>query len=126
VQAGLPMLAASDCPETWPAGVWKGDRAIPEAAYRALSSQQGAAFRFDYWRVPEASKRIGRPFLGTSFSTYGESTDHFAEVVRDYGAVVPGGVGAPLIPGYPLGLVWRWEALPSSGAMRRARQPATP
>jgi hypothetical protein len=107
--SGLPMLAASNCPPSWPDGVWKGDHPIEESAYKTLFDQQGATFSFKYWQIPESLKRVDKPFLGTNFSSYGESTDHYKEILEAYGSVIPGGVGAPAIQGYPLGIVWHWE-----------------
>jgi hypothetical protein len=77
--------------------------------YRRLFQDRGASFRFDYWRVPDSLKQLDT-YLGSHESTYGESSDHHAEILPDYGAVLPGGVGAPRFQGYPLGLVWRFEA----------------
>ncbi|HEX9728120.1 MAG TPA: hypothetical protein VGA37_06435 [Gemmatimonadales bacterium] len=105
---GLPLLAGSDCPETWAAGGFGGDRPIPVDAWLARFAELGPGFRFDYWQVPDRAKVDGR--LGDRFATYGAISDHYADILDDYGAVIPGGEGAPRIPGYPLGLVWHFDA----------------
>ncbi|MCH7876582.1 MAG: hypothetical protein IH965_14975, partial [Gemmatimonadetes bacterium] len=105
---GLRLLAGSDCPETWPADGFGGDRPIPAEAWRQLFAQQRSAFQFDYWRVPDSLKAHGA--LGDRFATYGEISDHYAEILASYGSVVPGGVGEPQFEGYPLGLIWRFDA----------------
>lgn len=108
VPSGTPLLATSDCTATWPSAGWQGDRTAPLEGYEQLFQQQGAAFAFDYWRVPDALKRPG-PFAGTNLSTYGEVSDHNADILEGFGSVVPGGAGQPGIAGYPLGLTVRFE-----------------
>jgi hypothetical protein len=107
--AGLPLLAASNCPDTWPGGVWGGDREIAQEGWKTLFDAQGDAFRWDYWQVPDSLKKEGM-FAGTNFSTYGETSDHWADILPGYGSAIPGGSGDPSIGGWPLGLVWRFEA----------------
>ena len=106
---GLPVLAASDCRATWGGGVWRGDRATPRRAFERRFQQLGSAFTFDYWRVPDSLKRADS-FLGSRRTTYGATSDHYAEILAHYGSVIPGGVGEPDLEGYPLGLVWRFDA----------------
>ena len=105
----LPVLAASDCPDTWGGGVWRGDRATPRRAFERRFQQLGSAFTFDYWRVPDSLKRADS-FLGSRRTTYGATSDHYAEIIARYGSVIPGGTGEPDLEGYPLGLVWRFDA----------------
>lgn len=106
---GLPLLASSNCADTWAGGVWTGDRETPIEGWKQLFDAQGDAFRWDYWRVPDELKQAGQ-FAGTNFSTYGESSDHFADILTGYGEAIPGGTGDPTVGGWPLGLVWRFEA----------------
>jgi hypothetical protein len=106
---GLSPLASSDCPATWPAGVRGGDGEVTREGWKALFDLQGYNFRWDYWQVADSLRKT-RPFLGTNFSTYGETSDHDAEILTLYGSVIPGGTGDPKIQGWPLGLVWRFEA----------------
>jgi hypothetical protein len=111
--SGAPLLASSNCPDTWPgapaAPVWGGDRTTALEGYQALFDADPTEFRFDFWQVPDSLKRAG-PFMGTNFSTYGETSDHFTEVLGSYGSVIPGGSGDPTVTGWPMGLVWRFEA----------------
>ncbi|HEX9727606.1 MAG TPA: hypothetical protein VGA37_03760 [Gemmatimonadales bacterium] len=106
---GLPLLAASNCPDTWADGVWGGDRSIAGEAWKTKFDADGGAFEWNFWQVPDDQKRDS-PFLGTNFSTYGESSDHYAEILAGYGAAIPGGTGDPAFQGYPLGLVWHFES----------------
>jgi hypothetical protein len=106
---GLPLLAASNCPDTWANGVWGGDRTAPVESWKQLFDAQGAAFAFDYWRMPDDLKRTG-PFMGTNFSSYGETSDFYTDILPTYGSAIPGGTDDPGVDGYPLGLVWRFEA----------------
>lgn len=105
---GLPLLAESNCAETWPNGVWKGDRNTTQDAYLKLFAAQGNNFTFNYWQVPDSLKSAD-PFLGSNFSTYGETSDHYADILTGYGSAVPGGTGDPKFDGWPLGLIWHFE-----------------
>ncbi|MCH7874962.1 MAG: hypothetical protein IH965_06670 [Gemmatimonadetes bacterium] len=105
---GLPLLPASNCPETWGNGVWQGDRTTPVEGWLQLLQQQGQNFAFDFWRVPDDLKRPGL-FMGTGFSSFGETSDHYSEILQSYGSVIPGGTGDPAFEGWPLGLIWRFE-----------------
>jgi len=105
--AGIPVLATSDCPPSWPAGGFDGPTAIGPEGWLAHRTQAGGGFTWEYWRAPSRF-RSGFP-LGT-FSTYGLISDHYKEQRTRFGAVLPGGVGAPQIEGYPLGLDWRFDA----------------
>jgi hypothetical protein len=107
--AGLQLLALSNCPQTWPGGTWLGDRPIPTASWIALFQSQGAAFRFDFHRVPANLKQQDR-FLGANLSTYGVASDHHSGIRATYGNVIPGGVGDPTNDGWPLGLDFEFQA----------------
>jgi hypothetical protein len=108
--AGQQLLPTSDCPETWGTDGWLGAHPIDAAGFAELVRQRGDAFGFDFWRVPLEYQNRDAPFLGTNHHTYGETSDYSAEVLANYGRVVPGGVGAPRVKGYPLGLLIRFEA----------------
>jgi hypothetical protein len=108
--AGYQLLPGSDCPATWGSDGWKGAHPIDQAGYKALFDALGTNFTFDFWRVPEQYQRLDKQFLGTRFTVYGETTDYSSDVLPLYGAVVPGGSGAPTIQGYPLGLLLHFEA----------------
>jgi hypothetical protein len=108
--AGYQLLPTSDCPETWGSDGWQGAHPIEQAGWQALFDARGDGFRFDFWRVPPGDQRLDRPFLGTRFHTYGETSDYSSDVLPNYGAVVPGGVGQPAIQGYPLGLLLHFDA----------------
>ena len=100
-------LATSDDPVTWPTGGFGGDHPIHEQTW-AWYLDQSASTGFDFWKLPDEFKDTTAN-LGDRFATYGETTDHFAEILADYGGVIPGRAGAPAIDGYPLGLVWHFE-----------------
>jgi hypothetical protein len=107
--SGAPLLAASNCPVTWPGGVWLGDREVSQDGYKEIFDQDPDTFQFNYWQVPDSLKKSGQ-FMGTNFSTYGETSDHFKEVLSSYGSVIPGGSGDPSVDGYPMGLIWHFDA----------------
>ncbi|HKG93178.1 MAG TPA: hypothetical protein VKA84_14835 [Gemmatimonadaceae bacterium] len=111
VTVGATLLAGLDCPATWPLvnGVptFLGARQLSDVAFDSLQADQGSQFHFDWWRIPERLR--DQKFLG-DFQTYGITSDHYAEILRGYGAVTPRGTGAPTVTGYPLGLEWHWQA----------------
>lgn len=109
MDAGFPLLAASDCAPTWGGGVFAGDHPIPADNWLTLFQQQGTTFTFDFHRVPENLKRQDR-FLGSRFATYGRISDHHGSILPSYGSVVPRGVGDPVIQGWPLGLIYEFQA----------------
>lgn len=108
---GFSLLAGSDCPETW-AGAFDGPRIFADTAYTPGFTADPTNFRFDYWRLPAATKASSE-FAG-DFSTYGTMSDSYQEIIESYGNVtklgVDRGLGAAAIPGYPLGLDFRFEA----------------
>ena len=107
---GIQLLPTSDCTATWGSDEWQGAHPIDAAGWKAEFDELGSAFAWDFWRVPLERQRLDRAFLGTNHHTYGETSDYNTEVLANYGAVVPGGVGAPKFQGYPLGLLIRFEA----------------
>jgi hypothetical protein len=108
--AGLQLLPTSDCPETWGSEGWRGAHRIDQAGWKQLFDRDGDAFRWDFWRVPPEDLRLDLPFLGSHHHTYGETSDYSADVLPNWGAVVPGGVGQPVFQGYPLGLMLHFDA----------------
>lgn len=108
--ANITLLAGSDCPPTWAGGKFEGPRPIGDSAFIRLQQRQGNAFTFDYFKVP-ADERDNSKFLG-SFSTYGLTSDHYAEHLARYGNVTPKGsaTAKPVINGFPLGLDVYFEA----------------
>jgi hypothetical protein len=106
IVAGSPLLAGSDCPETWGTLGWQGPRSIPDTAFRNLQNELGDAFNWQYWRTDPA-QRGGN--LG-NFSTFGVMTDHTQEMLQVYGGATPQGSGPSQVQGYPLGLDFRFEA----------------
>jgi hypothetical protein len=107
---GLQLLPTSDCPPTWGSDGWRGAHPVDQAGYKVMFDALGHAFQFDFWQVPDSLQRLDKLFLGTGFHTYGESSDYPADQLVRYGEVVPGGVGAPQRPGYPLGLLVHYDA----------------
>lgn len=107
---GLQLLPGSDCPDTWGSDGWKGAHPIDLAGYKALFDARGDNFAFDFWRVPPENQRLDKPFLGTRMHTYGETSDYSTDVMPNWGSVVPGGTGTPVLQGFPLGLKIHFEA----------------
>lgn len=107
---GLQILPASDCAETWGGEGWTGAHPIDQAGFKQWFDVQGDAFTFDFNRVPEVYQRLDKQFMGTRHHTYGETSDFSSDVLTNYGGVVPGGSGAPVYQGYPLGLLIHFEA----------------
>jgi hypothetical protein len=110
-KSGLQLLPGSDCPDTWGSEGWKGAHPIDGPGWKQLFDDQGGGdnFAWDFWRVPEAYQRTDKPFMGTRIHTYGEGSDYSSDVLANYGRVVPGGSGGPLIQGYPLGLLIHFD-----------------
>jgi hypothetical protein len=108
--AGIPILAASDCPETWGSDEWQGKHPIDLQGYADYAAATGANFTFDFWRVPEQYQRTDKPFLGTRHHAYGETTDYASDYLLQYGAAIPGGSGSASAQGYPIGLEMRFDA----------------
>jgi len=106
---GASLLAGSTCPVTWGTEGFKGPRPIPDSAYIRAFNADPKNFRFDYFRIADSEKDQTR-FLG-DFSTYGETSDHYTEILAAYGKVTKiGPRTSPTINGYPLGLDIRFEA----------------
>jgi len=101
---GFPLMAGSDCPETWGSAGWRGARPITQEGWEEWFRQRGSEFTFDWWRVPEELHAPGREFIGTAFQTFGVMSDHGREIRALYGNVLPNGTGAPQLEGYPLGI----------------------
>jgi hypothetical protein len=108
VPAGIPLLAQSVCTDTWGSAGWEGARKINGEGWAAWAQTQGANFTWDFWQVPDDLKEEG--FLGNLLHTYGETTDHYENILRSFGSVIPGGTGNPALQGYPLGLKIRFDA----------------
>ncbi|MFN2398432.1 MAG: hypothetical protein ABR543_07290, partial [Gemmatimonadaceae bacterium] len=115
--AGNPLMAGSDCPQTWGALGWQGRRPIPGDVYLSAAQASPATFSFDFWTFPEGdpdgSGKLDRQF--GSFQTYGSFNDYSKDELcgtastRTYGNVIRAAqpacpAVAPTKPGYPLGL----------------------
>ena len=105
---GVTLMALSDCPETWPASGFDGARPIADTTFAKQFAALPDSFRFDFFRIPK-DQQDPNDFLG-DVSTYGETSDHYAEILRSYGSVTPKGSGNPTIGGFPLGLTVRFDA----------------
>ncbi|MDQ6635075.1 MAG: hypothetical protein M3Z10_10015 [Gemmatimonadota bacterium] len=108
IGAGISLLAGSTCPETWGPSGFGGPRPIPDSAFIRAFDRDKTNFRFDSFKIPD-SERDQSQFLG-DFSTYGEISDHYQDILKSYGGVTPLGSGAPTIGGYPLGLDVHFDA----------------
>jgi hypothetical protein len=107
MSTGVLLLAGSTCPETHPPTGFDGPRLTTDSAYIRLFQANPDSFDFDFHRIPVSDRE--EQFLG-DFSTYGEISDHYAEIAQAYGGVTPLGSGPPAIGGYPLGLDIRFDA----------------
>ena len=115
VNNGFSLLPISDCPQTW-VGSFDGPRVFADTNFRDLleATPDQNRFSFDWWRVPAASRAITDP--AGDFSTYGYMTDHYSEVVDQYGGATKLGADrglagvTPTITGYPVGIDMRFEA----------------
>lgn len=103
---GMPLLAGSDCPETWGAAGWVFRRWVGSEDnwleyFNSLPNRHD--FSFDFTRVPEEFQQPTRETVG-NFQTFGVMSDHGAEMRELYGNVIPGQTGEPDIEGYPIGI----------------------
>ena len=119
VTAGIPLMASSDCTETWGSLGWQGRRPVPAEQFLAFANTRG----FDFWKYPSSEPDpAGRleETLG-SFQTFGEFSDFSTDELcgtpqtRTYGRVItPARPDCPDVAtqkqGYPLGLTARVDA----------------
>ena len=120
--AGIPLLAVSDCPETWGSLGWRGMKPVGLEDFLGAASADPSTFRFDHWRIPSGDPSTGaleRQF--GSFQTYGLFSDFSTDdlcgtpTTRTYGRAMKPAVAAcpesaPTKPGYPLGIEVRFDA----------------
>ena len=107
---GVALLAASDCPATWPNGVFSPERPVPDTVFLRRFRANPANFTFDDWGIP-ASERADK--LYGSFQTYGVTSDFGREALRLLGEVVPpplGVAGPHQLEGYSMGIEWAFQA----------------
>ena len=109
LDAGIPLLAGSDCPPTWPnpALGFEGQRLVADTTWLRRFSEDQASFTFDDFRIPD-SERLDR--IHGSFQTYGSFVDYGREVLQRFGPVVPNGIGEVRLEGYPFGLEFSFQA----------------
>ena len=107
LSTGVTLLATSDCPATWASGGFRGPRLISDSAFIQLREQQGSGFSFDFWQVPQLP---GDTALLGDYSTYGQISDHYSEMVANYGGITKLGTGTASIGGFPLGLDIEFQA----------------
>jgi hypothetical protein len=112
---GVPLMPASDCPETWGLNGWLGARPIPPASWATIFAADRNGFRFDFTQVPSTLQDTSN-FLGDRFQTWGYVNDYSRERLPAFGNVIPGGAGAATAEGYPLGLEWKFDAFAFSEA----------
>ena len=103
IVAGIPVLAISDCPPTWPGGVFGGEHPVADTTWLRKFKASPSTFTFDDWHFTK-SERADR--LYGSVQTYGATNDFGRENLALLGEVVPGGSGPPKIQGYALGIEW--------------------
>ena len=111
--AGLPenftLLAASDCPETWPGTGFGGMRQIPDSVWRNRFLADPANFKWNDYQIP--SNQFSDKFMG-NLTTYGAFSDYNREMLQLYGGITP--MGTPGQPpgerGFPLGIYVRTDS----------------
>ncbi|MBA4070655.1 MAG: hypothetical protein C0497_02305 [Gemmatimonas sp.] len=108
IQAGLPLLAGSDCPDTWVGSTFDGERPVPDSVWLNNFKADPSGFTWDDWKIP-ASRRNPDKLYG-AFQAFGSAVDFGREQRQVFGSVIPGGSGAPAKEGYPMGIEWRFEA----------------
>jgi len=108
MSAGYPLLAGSDCPDTWVGSTFGGERPVPDSVFLNNFKANPNGFTWDDWKIP-ASRRAQDKLYG-AFQTFGSTVDYGREARDRVGSVMPGGSGAPVIEGYPMGIEWRFEA----------------
>ncbi|HEY3286874.1 MAG TPA: hypothetical protein VGJ96_07100 [Gemmatimonadaceae bacterium] len=108
IAAGLPLLAGSDCPDTWAGSTFAGERPVPDSAWLNTFKADPNGFSWDDWKIPD-SRRAQDKLYG-AFQTFGSAVDFGREQRSYFGSVIPGGSGAPIKEGYPMGIEWRFEA----------------
>ena len=117
---GFSLLAMKDCPETWGSQGFAAKLAVPDSVWLNDFNSNKANFRWDDWKLSRT--RLDRNnTLGTQ-SVYGFMSDYYREQKLRFGSVVPGGSGAPLDPGYPLGLELRVDSWQFSAPATRNTQ----
>ncbi|MEP6779419.1 MAG: hypothetical protein ABJC26_05970 [Gemmatimonadaceae bacterium] len=109
-----------DCPPTWGAEGFLGKLIVPDSLWREKFTTEKTNFRWDDWRISRSC--IDPQSLVGTQSVYGYMSDYAREIKARYGSVVPGGVGAPIDPGYPLGLELRADAFTYAGTATQNTQ----
>ncbi len=117
---GFSLLPMLDCPETWGSEGFQGKRVIADSVWLNTFNANKSNFRWDDWAVP-AARIDQQSYLGTQ-SVYGFMSDYYREQKLRYGSIVPGGSGAPLDEGYPLGLEIRMDSWQFSAPATRNAQ----
>jgi hypothetical protein len=109
MSSGIPLLAASDCPPTWPnpAAGFEGQRLVADTTWLRRFNDDPMTFTFDDFKIP-ASERTDK--IHGSFQTYGSVVDYGREVLQRFGPVVPGGQGEIRLEGYPFGIEFAFQA----------------
>ncbi len=112
IGTGNPLLAGSNCPQTWGSEGWKGGRPVPLEVWEDRYAALGANFNFDFWRVSDAELDAAgvAPPTSTSagktlgnFQTYGYTSDYTAEILcgtatkKNYAHIIP--TTSPVVPG---------------------------
>ena len=121
--AGTPLLAGSDCPQTWGTRGWQGTRPVEQRVFLNAAQANPSNFRFDSWKFPEFAPTGTLERQYGNFQTYGSFSDYNKDDLcgagsqRTFGRVVRktlrGSHCADVPPnkeGYPLGLEARVDA----------------
>ncbi|MEK6612283.1 MAG: hypothetical protein AABZ29_05845 [Gemmatimonadota bacterium] len=108
ISAGYPLLAGSDCPDTWVGSTFDGERPVPDSVWLNTFKANPSGFTWDDWKI--APSRRAQDKLYGAFQTFGSTVDYGREKRAVVGSVIPGQSGTPTVEGYPLGMEWRFEA----------------
>jgi hypothetical protein len=110
VNTGSPLMASSDCAETWGSEQFAGASQLIEfTSWQDYFNQVGANnFTWEWWRVPPEFK--SDELIG-DWQTYGKIVDWAADNLARFGRVIPGGPDVDPEPqGWPLGLSLVFDA----------------
>ncbi len=109
VNAGSPLGASSDCPETWGTDQFAGASRLIEFTRWVdyFNAVGGNNFEWKWWRVPP--EYVSDRLIG-NWQTYGRTVDWASDALARFGNVIPGGTGATTAEGYPIGITLVWDA----------------
>ena len=108
LREGFSLMAMKDCPVTWGSQGFAAKVVVPDSVWVNTFNANKPNFRWDDWKLSRSRLDVTQT-LGTQ-SVYGFMSDYYREQKLRFGSVVPGGSGAPIDPGYPLGIEMRVDS----------------